>query len=230
LPFIEVVRGSFVVSIGEAEKDIAQKLETGLTSVGLHSTRNLGLLLHLLGLKVPEGALAGLDGVLIGLRTRELLQQLLDARCSLSPVVMVIEDLHWIDSVSEQLLGKIVDSESKLKLLLLTTHRPEFAPPWLDRAVTTQLHLEPLPVGDIRRLVQARLGVEVLPEALARQVAEKAEGNPLFAEEIVSFLTERELLHAKGGKLEFDPSAVAAALPASVQSILNARVDRLSPT
>jgi hypothetical protein len=195
----------------------------------LHSTRNLGLLLHLLGLKVPEGALTGLDGVLIGLRTRELLQQLLDARCSLSPVVMVIEDLHWIDSVSEQLLGKIVDSESKLKLLLLTTHRPEFAPSWLDRAVVTQFHLEPLPVGDIRRLVQARLGVEVLPEALARQVAEKAEGNPLFAEEIVSFLTERELLHAKGGKLEFDPGAVAAALPASVQSILNARVDRLSP-
>ena len=173
--------------------------------------------------------MTGLDGVLIGLRTRELLQQLLDARCSLSPVVMVIEDLHWIDSVSEELLGKIVDSESKLKLLLLTTHRPEFAPPWLDRAVVTQLHLEPLPVGDIRRLVQARLGVEVLPEALARQVAEKAEGNPLFAEEIVSFLTERELLHAKDGKLEFDPGAVAAALPASVQSILNARVDRLSP-
>ena len=89
---------------------------------------------------------------------------------------MVKEDLHWIDSVSEELLGKIVDSESKLNLLLLTTHRPEFAPSWLDRAVVIQLHLGPLPVGDIRRLVQARLGVEVLPEALARQVAEKAEG------------------------------------------------------
>jgi predicted ATPase len=79
------------------------------------------------------------------------------------------------------------------------------------------------------RLVQTRLGVEVLPEALARQVAEKAEGNPLFAEEIVSFLTDRGLLHAKGDKLEFDSSAVAAALPASVQSVLNARVDRLPP-
>jgi class 3 adenylate cyclase len=229
LPFVEVVRGLFRVSAGEAEREVAQKLEIGLTSLGLHSARNLGLLLHLLGLKVPEGALTGLDGVLIGLRTRELLQQLLDARCSLSPVVMVIEDLHWIDSVSEELLGKVVDSESKRKLLLLTTHRPESASPSLDRAVVTQLHLEPLPVGDIRRLVQARLGVEVLPEALARQVAEKAEGNPLFAEEIVSYLTERELLHAKGGQLEFDPGAVAAVLPTSVQSILNARVDRLLP-
>jgi hypothetical protein len=129
LPFIEVVRGSFVVSIGEAEKDIAQKLETGLTSVGLHSTRNLGLLLHLLGLKAPEGALAGLDGVLLGLGTRELIQQLLEARCKLSPVVMVIEDLHWIDSVSEELLGKIVNSESNLPLLLVHTHRPEYIAP-----------------------------------------------------------------------------------------------------
>ena len=229
LPFIEVVRGSFRVSAGEAEKEVAQKLEMGLTSLGLQSIRNLGLLLHLLGLQAPDDALEGLDGVLIGLRTRELLQKLLEARCKLSLMVMVVEDLHWIDSVSEELLGKIVDSENKLKLLLLTTHRPEFAPPWLDRAVVTQLRLEPLPVGDIRRLVEARLAVEVLPEALARQVAEKAEGNPLFAEEIVSFLTERGLLHAKGDKLEFDSSAVAAALPASVQSVLNARVDRLPP-
>ena len=121
LPFIEIVRGSFRVNAGQTEKDSTQKLDLGLTSLGLHSVRNLGLLLHLLGLKAPDSALAGLDGVLIGLRTRDLLQQLLEARCKLSPVVMVIEDLHWIDSVSEELLGKIVDSESKLKLLLLTT-------------------------------------------------------------------------------------------------------------
>ena len=72
---------------GRAEKDIAQKLGMGLTALGLQSNRNLGLLLHLLGLKAPDDALVGLDGLLIGLRTRELLQQLLEARCRLSPVV-----------------------------------------------------------------------------------------------------------------------------------------------
>jgi len=228
LPFIEIVRGSFRVSAGEAEKDVAQKLEMGLTTLGLHSARNLGFLLHLLGLKVPDGALTGLDGVLIGLRTRELLVQLLEARCRLSPVVMMIEDLHWIDSVSEEVLGKIVDSEAKLRLLLLHTRRAEYAPPWLDRMAVTKLRLEPLPVGHIRRLVQARLGVEALPEALARQVTEKAEGNPLFAEEIVSFLTEHGILHAAAGKLDFDTGAIAAALPSSLQSLLTARVDRLA--
>jgi class 3 adenylate cyclase/tetratricopeptide (TPR) repeat protein len=225
LPLIEVVRGSFRVSVGEPERDIAQKLEMGLTTLGLHSTRNLSLLLHLLGLKVPDGALAGLDGVLIGLRTRELLQQLLEARCGLAPVLMIMEDLHWIDSASEEVLGKIVDSAAKLRLLLLTTRRPEYVPPWLDRTIVTKVRLEPLPMGDIRRLIQARLGVDGLPEALARQVIEKAEGNPLFAEEITSYLTERGIIRTT---VTFDASAVAAALPASVQSLLTARVDQLA--
>jgi hypothetical protein len=185
-------------------------------------------LLHLLGLKVPDGALTGLDGVLIGLRTRELLQQFLEARCRLAPNVMVIEDLHWIDSVSEEVLGKFV-SEARLRLLILTTRRPEYVPPWLDHAAVTRVDVEPLPAGDIGRLVQSRLGVEVLPDALAQQVAEKADGNPLFAEEIVSFLTERGVLRSADGKLDFDAGAVAGVLPASLQSLLTTRVDRLAP-
>jgi predicted ATPase len=191
LPFLEIVRSSFRISVGEAEKDVAQKLEMGLSALGLNSTRNLGLLLNLLGLKVPDDALAGLDGVLIGLRTRELFQQMLEARCRLSPMVMLVEDLHWIDRASEELLSKIIDSEANLRLLLLTTRRPEYSPPCRDRAVVTELTLEPLPAGEIHRLLRARLGVEALPEALARQVTEKSEGNPLFAEEIVSYLSEQ---------------------------------------
>jgi hypothetical protein len=101
---------------------------------------------------------------------------------------MVIEDLHWIDSASEVLLTKIVDSEAKLQLLLLHSRRPEHMPPWLDRRAVTRMLIDPLAVGDIRHLLQARLGIEALPDALTRQVTDRAEGNPLFAEEIVSFL------------------------------------------
>jgi hypothetical protein len=85
-------------------------------------------------LKPPEGALTGLDGLLIGLRTRDLLQQLLEARCRLSQVVLLLEDLHWIDSVSEEVVGRIIDGEAKLGLLLVHTRRPEYHPAWLDRS------------------------------------------------------------------------------------------------
>ena len=227
LPFIELVRGSFRIGVGEAESEIAPKLEMGLMALGIYSIRNLGLLLHLLGLRVPDGALMGLDGLLIGLRTRELLQELLKARCRLSPIVVVVEDLHWIDSVSEQVLAKTIGTEAKLGLLILTTRRPEYLPPWRDHTVVTVLPLEPLPIGDVRQLVRARLGVEALPEVLAREITEKAEGNPLFAEEIVSYIIERSIVRISGTELDFDANAVSAALPASVQSLLTARVDRL---
>ena len=154
---------------------------------------------------------------------------MLEARCRLSPMVIMIEDLHWIDSASEELLGKIINSEVKLRLLLLTTRRPEYLPPWLDHPAVVELKLGPLPAGEIRRLLQSRLGVEALSEALARQITEKVEGNPLFAEEIVSFLTERGVLRAVAGNLHFQANTAAETLPASVQRLLTARVDRLVP-
>src|SRR5262249_9092099 len=74
-----------------------------------------------------------------------------------------------------------------------------------------------------------RLGAEALPETLARLVTEKSEGNPLFAEEIITFLTERGIFRAVATNLNFDVSTVATALPASVQGVLTARIDRLAP-
>ena len=141
--------------------------------------------------------------------------------------MLLIEDLHWIDTVSQEVLGKIVNSETKQGLLILHTRRPEYEPAWRGKPDVTTLLLEPLPAGDVRRLIQTRLGVEVLPEALARQVIEKAEGNALFAEEILSFLTERGLLRISAGRVELDANTLSATLPASVQSLLTARVDRL---
>jgi predicted ATPase len=73
--------------------------------------------------------------------------------------VLLVEDLHWIDSVSQEVLGKIVDGEAKPNLLILHTRRPEFEPPWRETPVATTLRLEPLPAGDIRRLAETRLGV-----------------------------------------------------------------------
>ena len=212
------MRGSFQIKSGDAEIEIARKLENGLSVLGLRSQENLGLMLNLLGLKPPEGALVGLDGVLIGLRTRDLLHSLLQARCRLSQVVMMIEDLHWADSVSQEVLEKIIEGETKLGLVILHTRRPEYEPPWRDQSLVTTLQLMPLPTGDIRRLVESRLGVDDLPGALVRQVTEKAEGNALFAEEILSFLVERGVLRTRAGTVEFDGDAVAAVLPASLQS------------
>lgn len=228
LPFLEVVRGAFRITAGETESDVRGKLEDGLKVLGHHSSENIALLLNLLGLKASENALAGLDGTLIGLRTRDLLLRLLDARCRLSPTIMLLEDLHWIDSVSEELLSRTVSSAQTTSLLIVHTRRPEYRLPWSDHPNVVPLPVELLSAGETQRIVQARMGVQ-LPEALGRLVAEKAEGNALFAEEIAGFLMERGLVRRAAGGLDYDPASVGTALPGNVQSLISARVDRLTP-
>jgi predicted ATPase len=180
LPFIDIMRSSFRLTEGEAEAEIARKLDKGLNLFGLASDQNLGLLLNLLGLKPPEGSLKGLDGVLVGLRSRDLLLQLLQARSNLTPIVMILEDLHWIDSVSEELLTRLITAEDKFPLLIIETHRPEYQPPWADQPAATRLELQPLAAGDTSEILRARLGVSELPADLVALVIHKAEGNPLF--------------------------------------------------
>jgi hypothetical protein len=170
-----------------------------------------------------------LDGLLIGLRTQDLLGQLLQAHCRLTPLILLFEDLQWLDSASEDLLAKVIDIEEPLQLLVLHTRRPEYCPPWATQPRVTHLPLEPLSARETARIAQARIGVDQLPEPLAERIAARAEGNALFAEEIASFLVERGIVRRNATRLDYDPDAVAAALPESVQSLLASRVDRLAP-
>jgi class 3 adenylate cyclase/tetratricopeptide (TPR) repeat protein len=226
--FIEVVRDLFQVSILEPENEVRRKLERGLAGLELDSPQNYGLLLNMIGLKPPEGALAGLDGVLIGMRTRETLRRLLEARCRRSLVALLIEDIHWIDRASEEILSSLAADDARPNLLILHTRRPEYQPPWGGRPSVTALRLDPLSAEDIQRLVQTRLRVDAMPQPLARVVTEKADGNALFAEEIASFLVEHKVLRISDGALEFDLGETTTLLPASIQLLLTARVGRLA--
>ena len=226
--FIEIVRRAFRLTSSDSEKAVAGKLDQGLEGLGLKSSENLDLLLNLLGLKTPQGALEGLDGLLIGLRTRDLVQQLIVARCRERPMIMLFEDLHWLDSASEDLLAKIVGIEESLQLLILHTRRPEYDPPWAHEPRVTRLPLDPLSASETARIAEARIGGGHLPEALTKLIAGRAEGNALFAEEIGNFLVEHGIVRRHGARLEFDSSKAAVALPESVQSLLASRVDRLA--
>ena len=163
----------------------------------------------------------------MGLRTRDLLARIVRARSRQAPLILVLEDIHWLDSASEALLGNLITIDDPLPLLILHTRRPAYAPPWAGSVRVTRLALDPLSVRETSRLAQARLGVDQLPEALGALIAAKAEGNALFAEEIVSFLLERGVVTRTATGVTFDPSAVTATLPHSIQSILASRIDQL---
>ncbi|URD60657.1 AAA family ATPase [Sphingomonas sp. KRR8] len=230
LPFIEVVRGAFQIGLDDEPAAIAKKLEIGLRTLSLDALENRGLLLNLLGLAPPAGALTGLDVVLIGLRTRDLLFKLLKARCSMTPVLLLLEDIHWIDSASEEVLAAIVASSGIANLLVVHTRRPEYHPPWAEAPCVIAQTLTPLTGEEILRVARDRLGVSDLPEPLIRQVVERAGGNPLFSEEILSFLIEQGAVRIDDGEAVFDSAACETALPTSLLGLLAARLDRLMPS
>ena len=230
LPFLEVTRTIFEILPEDDPGAIANRLEHGLHRLGLHSAENLGLLQNLLGLAPSDGSLTGLDGVLIGLRTRNLLPALFKALCRSSTLILLLEDIQWIDSASEEILTNLIDGGSTANLLIILARRPEYVPRWQNAlSVTTQV-LTPLVADDIVHVAMIRLGVDDLPDALIQQVTERGGGNPLFSEEILSFLIEQGALRVESGVAVFDAQSGMSALPASLLGLLAARLDRLPKT
>nr|WP_321250768.1 AAA family ATPase [uncultured Ruegeria sp.] len=229
LPILEIVRKAFLISDGDDPVKVANKLEAGLRIWDQYSDENLGLLLNLLGLTPPAGSLDGLDGVLIGLRTRELLPLLLKARCEKEQVILLIEDTHWMDSAAEDLLRALILRDDLKNLLLIQTRRPEYTPPWLDEVSVTTVALKPLDTEDFAQLARHRLGVDVLPDGFAAQLVERAGGNPLFGEEILGFLLDQGSLRVEGRKASFDADISKSGLPVTMRSLLTARMERVLP-
>ncbi len=192
LPFIEILRHGLNFADSEMLESATVKIEKGLDRLGLEASDNCDLLLHLFGLARPNGL--GLDGALIGLRTRDLLFQLLERLCTASRVIVVVEDLHWIDSASEEFLGRLIGRENAPPMLMLCTRRPEYRAPWDNESKVVRLRLEPLSQSETLQIIGAQLGVAVVPEALGRLIGAKAEGNALFAEEITRFLVEQRIV------------------------------------
>ena len=140
----------------------------------------------------------------------------------MTPVVMFVEDLHWIDSASEQLLQQVVEADQKVPLLVVGAYRPHYDPPWLSSENVAEVALGPLTQGGTEKLLAERLDTTDLASELLRLVVEKAEGNPLFVEEIANYLQEKRQ-GATG------PSAIIedTVLPANLQNLVMDRFDRL---
>src|SRR5437660_1637013 len=143
-----------------------------------------------------------------------------------APLVLVVEDLHWIDETSEDYLAFLVDSLPGLRVLLVTTQRPGHAVRWSDRTYYRQIALAVLGEADTATLIRGVLGAEALPEGLVRRVHERAEGNPFFVEEIVRSMVERGTLTPATGGVSWtmEPSV---AFPETALEIVRARIDGL---
>ena len=230
LPFIEVVRRHFDIRGDNDHAVIIEKLKAGLKKDNLETDENLGLLLNLLGQPSLKGALEGLDGVLIGLRTRALLFSILVSKHRDQSLIVLLEDIHWIDGPSEELLIQILKEDRTPNLFVINTRRPHYDPPWISSDDIQKIALKPLNADAIVSLAQSWIGADDIPKALIKQLTERSGGNPLFGEEILSFMLDEGALTigGEGDEVDFNPEALPSVLPASMQSLLTSKVDRLS--
>jgi class 3 adenylate cyclase len=141
-------------------------------------------------------------------------------------VLMIFEDTHWTDPTSLELLGRIVDRIPGLRVLLIVTFRPEFEPPWIGRPYVTALTINRLGERDISAMIDGVVGNKLLPANIRRDIIERADGIPLFVEEMTKAVLEAEREGAAEHAAAVVPSP-ALAVPASLHASLIARLDRL---
>jgi class 3 adenylate cyclase/tetratricopeptide (TPR) repeat protein len=160
-------------------------------------------------------------------KTLEALTAQLEALSRFNPVLMIFEDVQWIDPTSLEALGRTVDRLRTLGVLLLITFRPEFEPPWMERSYDTALTLNRLGEREIAAMIDGVTGGRPLPERIRQDIIERTDGIPLFVEEMTKAVLEAE---SEGkARQAATPIPPALAVPASLHASLMARLDRLGP-
>ncbi|MDA0282929.1 MAG: hypothetical protein O3B86_06200 [Planctomycetota bacterium] len=160
-------------------------------------------------------------------RTLEVLLQWVRANAEQHSVLFIVEDLHWIDATSLELVGMLVDQGLNERLLSLLTFRPEFETPWGSRSNQTQLALNRLTKQQIEQMVKARLKVEEVPEEVAARISERTEGVPLFIEEFSTMISESDAVETVDGVSRITSDFDINSIPTTLQDLLVSRLDRL---
>jgi class 3 adenylate cyclase len=162
-------------------------------------------------------------------RTLEIVLTMLLRLTAERPLVLFVDDLHWVDPSTHELLGLCIDQGPTARILMLLTCRPEFTPSWVTRSHVTHLTLDRLAPADAERMVASLAGGRALPPEVVRQVVGKTDGVPLFVEELTKMVLESGLLHDLDGRLELIRPLPPLAIPTTLHDSLIARLDRLSP-
>jgi class 3 adenylate cyclase/tetratricopeptide (TPR) repeat protein len=162
-------------------------------------------------------------------RTLDALKRILLRESQVQPLLLVFEDLHWIDSETQALLNSLVESLPTAQLLLLVNYRPEYQHSWGSKTYYTQLRLDPLPPVSPDELLQALSGDDPSLAPLKPLLIVRTEGNPFFLEESVRTLVETGVLLGERGAYRLTQALPTVQVPATVQAVLAARIDRLPP-
>jgi tetratricopeptide (TPR) repeat protein len=228
-PVIDLLRRYCHIEDHDDTRTIRAKVTGQVVTLDPTLQDTLPALLSLLDALPEDSPFLKLDPPQRRQRTLDALKRVVLRESQVQPLLLVFEDLHWIDNETQALLNSLVESLPTARLLLLVNYRPEYQHGWGSKTYYTQLRLDPLPPVSADELLQALVGDDSSLTPLKRLLIARTEGNPFFLEESVRTLVETGVLVGEPSAYRLAQALPTIQMPATVQAVLAARIDRLPP-
>jgi class 3 adenylate cyclase/tetratricopeptide (TPR) repeat protein len=228
LPIVDLLKRYFAVDDRDAPPAAREKILSTLSTLDRRLEGDLPAFLSLLDVPIDDPTWQGLDPSERRRRTVDGVIRLLAHASQVQPLLVVLEDLHWIDSESQALLDALVDRLPAIRLLLIVDYRPEYAHTWGRHACYTEIRVDALPPEGAEALLGTLLGADPGLDPLRPVLIARTGGNPFFLEETVRDLVESGTLVGERGAYRMARPLPAIKAPPTVHSVLAARIDRLS--
>jgi tetratricopeptide (TPR) repeat protein len=227
LPVIDLLKAYCKLEDRDDHRALREKITGKLFTLDESLKPLLPAFFGLLDVPVDDPQWQALDPAQRRHQTLDANKRLLLREAQAQPVVVIFEDLHWVDTETQALLDSLVASLPAARLLMLVNYRPEYQHTWGSKTYYTQLRLDALPPESAGELLEALLGTDPALTPLKELLTERTSGNPLFLEESVRTLVETRALAGTRGAYRLTQPVEAIRVPATVQSILASRIDRL---
>jgi len=229
MPVLQMLRAFFGIGEREPEQLAREKIAGRALLLDPGFAEDLPLMFDFLGVPDPDRPLAQLSAEARQRALGRVVCRLVSAPSRRKTLVLVVEDLHWVDEASNLLLADLVASIEGTNTLAVLNFRPEYSPPWRGSPAYRELCLEPLAREDTRELLRDLAGADPSLDGLDEPIHERTQGNPFFIEEIVRELAEAGQLEGERGAYRLARPLEDAGVPVTVQAVLAARIDRLDP-
>src|SRR6266851_3998014 len=227
LPIVELLKRYFQIEGRDDKRSAREKVIGKVLSLDWALERSLPAFLALLDVPADGDQWIQLDPMERRERTLDGLKHLLLLESRVQPLLVVVEDLHWIDADSQAVLDTLVESLPSARLMLVVSYRPEYQHDWVNKPYYTRIGVDPLATPSAENLLHVLLGADAALDELKRLLIERTEGNPFFLEESVRTLVETNALAGERGRYRLVEPVSVLQVPASVHALLAARIDRL---
>ncbi len=226
-PLIDLLRRYFRIDAGDSDTDITDKVHRGLEALDIDCEATAPYLFHLLATDVETGIQAAMPPETVRRQLFEALQVLVLKSAERRPVLIIVEDLHWVDKTTEEFLTFLLDHIASARVMLMCTYRPEFVSTWSRRSYHTAITLRRLSPHECQHMLTSLLGIDQVHDDLLALVSAKADGVPFFLEELVHALREAGAIGLYEGQWRLEARATALQVPNTVEEVLMARIDQL---